>query len=336
MRVLLVDDDRISVEMLANTLLETQFEVTIAGSAPEALTILEAEEHSIVVTDWNMPGMSGVDLVRRIRQMAADHYVYVIVLTSRDSSADICHGLEAGADDYIVKPFNPAELIMRLRAGQRVVGQQTRDLTIFALAKLAESRDPETGAHLERIRDYCRILSEGCRDAGVYSRTIDRQFTNLIYETSPLHDIGKVGIPDTILLKPGRLSQDEFETMKTHTLVGYNTLQAAAEKSPGVAYLEMACQIARSHHERWDGSGYPDGLVGGNIPLAARVVAIADVYDALTSRRVYKSAFSSSVAENIIADGHGKHFDPQLVAVFSSVADRFADVRQRQPDPVMS
>jgi putative two-component system response regulator len=203
----------------------------------------------------------------------------------------------------------------------------TRDVAVFALAQLAESRDPETGQHLERIRAYCRILAEQLRKEGPYTSLIDEQFVEDIYRSSPLHDIGKVGIPDAILLKPDRLSEREFAILKRHTVIGAGALERAAAHSGCGGFLRMAADIARYHHERFDGTGYPAGLRGFEIPLAARIVALADVYDALTSVRVYKSAYDPEVAQLMIEQQSGKHFDPAVVEAFQARAGEFMELQ---------
>ncbi|MFQ6034670.1 MAG: CBS domain-containing protein [Sedimentisphaerales bacterium] len=217
---------------------------------------------------------------------------------------------------------------------------ETRDVTVFALAKLAESRDPETGEHLERLRAYSQILAKLLRKKGPYINEIDEQFLEDLYRSSPLHDIGKIGIPDAILLKPGRLSISEFEIMKRHTTIGAETLERSATRNKSGSFLIMAAEIARSHQERFDGTGYPAGLRGQHISLAARIVALADVYDAITSSRVYKSAFEPEVAKNMIEKEEGRHFDPAVVDAFRAGWDDFVDVRglvdSHQPDLVES
>jgi PAS domain S-box-containing protein len=202
-----------------------------------------------------------------------------------------------------------------------------RDVTVFALAKLAESRDPETGEHLERLRAYSQILAEILREEGPYTNEIDEQFLEDLFRSSPLHDIGKIGIPDTILLKPGRLSVGEFEIMKRHTVIGAETLGCSATQNKSGSFLIMAAEVARSHHERFDGSGYPSGLSGQHISLAARIVALADVYDAITSSRVYKSAFEPRVAKNMVEKEKGKHFDPAVVDAFRAGWEDFVNVQ---------
>ena len=230
-------------------------------------------------------------------------------------------------DDYLTKPFEPLELFFRIRVGERLLGLQGRDVLIFSLAKLAESRDPDTGAHLERIREYCRVLTQAVREVPEFSAIIDADYVESIYLTSPLHDIGKVGIPDYVLQKPGKLTPEEFDLMKQHTLIGGRTLDAAAKKHPSHPYLLMARDIAFSHHEKFDGTGYPHGLVGDEIPLSGRIVAIADVYDALTSKRVYKPAFSHDRAVELILKDTGSRFDPRIIEVFQKCTNEFARIR---------
>jgi putative two-component system response regulator len=201
-------------------------------------------------------------------------------------------------------------------------------VTIFSLAKLAESRDTETGAHLERMRAYCQVLADQLSLEEKYRDQVDGDYVQLIYMTSPLHDIGKVGIPDKILLKAGPLTPDEFEIMKQHTVIGSKTLDAAARAHPEAKFLCMARDIARSHHERFDGTGYPDGLAGEDIPLCGRIVALADVYDALTTKRVYKPAFTHEKSRTIILDEMGGHFDPDIVRAFLQNEDHFVEILQ--------
>jgi putative two-component system response regulator len=280
-----------------------------------------------------MPGMCGLELCRRIRQRQANAYIYVILLTAKQRTEDIVEGLNAGADDYITKPFQPKELEVRLRTGERILSLESRDLTIFALAKLAESRDPETGAHLERMREYCRVMAEELAAAEHPLDEIDGDFVQMIYMTSPLHDIGKVGIPDHILLKPGPLNEQEFEIMKQHTVIGGQTLDALALTHPEARFLLLARDIAWTHHEKFDGSGYPRGLAGDEIPLCGRIVAVADVYDALTSKRVYKPAYGHEMAFDVIRDGRGSHFDPQVVNALLNRKDEILRLNESLKDP---
>jgi putative two-component system response regulator len=204
------------------------------------------------------------------------------------------------------------------------------------MAKLAESRDSETGAHLERVMNYSRILAQQLPALGRYIDQIDPEFVRLVYSTSPLHDIGKVGVPDGVLLKPGRLDDHEFEIMKTHAEIGAQTLDAALRRFPGAKFLQMARDIAATHHERWDGKGYPRGLKGEQIPLCGRIVALADVYDALTSKRVYKNAMAHEVAKTIIVGDSGTPFDPAVVEAFVASEAAFLLVRQQCEEEALS
>ena len=229
----------------------------------------------------------------------------------------------------MTKPFNPAELVLRVNTGRRIIRSESSDMTIFALAKLAESRDSDTGAHLERVRLYCRLLAQVLQIRPAFHNVINDDYVRLIYETSPLHDIGKVAIPDSILLKPGKLTADEFEVMKTHTVHGAQTLAAAMNEFPNAEFLRMAHDIALCHHERYDGRGYPRGLVAEAIPLCARIVALADVYDALTSKRVYKTAMCHDEARAIIVVERDSHFDAEVVDAFLQAEDEFQTIRSR-------
>ncbi len=232
MRILIVDDDEIALAMLGKALEGRGLRGRVRAERPRCADVLAAAAGALVISDWDMPEMNGIELCQRLR--AGDHsgYVYIILLTSHDGTQKIVEGMSAGADDFISKPFDPPELLVRVRAGERVLSLETRDVAIFALAKLAESRDPETGAHLERVRSYSQVLAAQLGTLPKFSRIIDEKYVHLIYLTSPLHDIGKVGIPDSVLLKPGRLSDEEFAIMKQHALLGADTLNAASSSFP--------------------------------------------------------------------------------------------------------
>lgn len=329
MRILIVDDDELSLDMLSHALERDGYDVLRAANGREALSLLREGECRLVISDWDMPEMSGIELCQAIRGEDFGGYVYVILVTSHSGTDDLVRGMSAGADDFITKPFHAAELSVRVRAGRRVVSLETRDMAIFALAKLAESRDLETGHHLERVQCYSRALAEQLATNPQFRHEIDGEFIRLIYLTSPLHDIGKVGIPDAVLLKPGRLNDREFDIMKSHAMLGAKTLDAALERFPEARFLQIARDIAATHHERWDGTGYPAGLAGQQIPLCGRIVALADVYDALTSKRVYKEAFSHTVARSIILEGSGSHFDPDVVDAYLEVEPQFIAIRHQ-------
>jgi putative two-component system response regulator len=329
MKVLIVDDEKLSRKTLVYYIQKLGYEVLQAENGEQGLRIWKEESPRIVLTDWNMPVMDGAELCRGIRNADGDDYTYLIMITSRGEAADLVAGFDAGVDDYLTKPVRKDELYARLKAGDRIFNLQDKDMVIFALAKLAETRDPETGFHLERIQGYCRILADSLVADTEHFPEVNRQFVETIHATSPLHDVGKVGIPDRILLKPGRLNDDEFQVMKSHTTIGYETLHSAYQKNPKAVYLRMSAEIARFHHERWDGTGYPDGLRQEQIPVSARILAVADVYDALISKRVYKSAFTHEATRAIILEGRGSHFDPRIVDAFLETEDKILDVARK-------
>jgi putative two-component system response regulator len=305
------------------------YEVSVAHNGQEAFEMIRTGRFQLVVSDWEMPLVNGPDLCRLIRQRKGSGYTYVILLTSHGGVKNVIQGLDAGADDFLTKPCQPDELRLRLRTGERIISLESRDMMIFTLAKLAETRDRATGMHLDRIREYCRILAEDLSQHEKFREVVDGDYVQLLYLTSPLHDIGKVGIPDEVLLKPGRLTPEEYALMQQHTIIGGNTLAAAAKAHPETQFLAMARDIAMTHHERFDGTGYPRGLAGEEIPLAGRITALADVYDALTSERVYKSAYSHETSRAIILEARGTQFDPEIVDAFIRCEKEFIATHQQ-------
>lgn len=303
-----------------------------------------------------MPQMDGYEVCRALKKDPRTAEIPVIFLTGSTDTNDEVHGFEAGAVDYITKPISPPVLLARVKTHLMLtearhllkeqnqllesrVEERTRELgmlqeaTIVALASLAETRDNETANHVRRTQNYVRLLAQELRKDPDYASVITDSWLDSLYRSSALHDIGKVGIPDRILLKPGKLTPEEFEIMKTHSRLGSDAI-AAAERHLGTesSFLAMAGEIALSHHEKWDGSGYPLGLAGEAIPLVARLMALADVYDALISKRVYKAAFSHEKAVSIIREGRGSHFDPRVVDAFEKVLDRFDALARQLPD----
>jgi putative two-component system response regulator len=332
MRILAVDDDDIALEVLSEALRRQGHDVETATDGRQALDRLSHESIRMVVCDWMMPRMDGIQFCKAVRKGCSDGYVYVILITGRDNPDSVVRGLSAGADDFITKPFEFAELAARITTGERILSLETRHLAIFALAKLAESRDPETGQHLERIREYTKVLAVSLTNCGDFTDTLTPSYVSTLYHTSPLHDIGKVGIPDSILLKPGRLSDEEFQAMKHHTTIGGETLGSVSRHYRNVDYLRIGAEIAMSHHERFNGKGYPMHLKGETIPLSARIVALTDVYDAVTSKRVYKDAFTHDVARNIILEERGEHFDPRVVDAFLECESEFVRISNELND----
>jgi putative two-component system response regulator len=336
---------------------QTRFEIDTASQGQEAvLMLLEAvhaeKPYMLAFVDGRMPpGWNGLETIEHM--WAVDPRLQVVFCTaySDHSSEQIVDRL--GESDRLIiikKPFDPDEIRLaalmlnkkwhmerqaELRESeleQMVTARtrdivETRDVAMYALARLAEERDNETGEHLERMRDYSQILAEYLAEHGPYAAQINEHFLTDFYRSTPLHDIGKVGISDAILLKPGRLTSDEFEIMKKHAVIGADMLQETAQHSACGTFLQMAADIARYHHERFDGSGYPDGLRGHDIPLTARIVAVADVFDAITSKRVYKDRIPADEAKEIIVQESGKHFDPVVVAAFTECYDEFLAVR---------
>jgi putative two-component system response regulator len=336
MFILAVDDDEVTRALITYALEFDGHDVATATNGREALEILAEGNCRIVISDWMTPEVNGLTLCRSIRESEFSSYIYVILVSSHTDQADVIAGLSAGADDFMTKPFDLDELRVRIRAAERILGLETRDIAIFTLAKSVEARDALSGNHLERVRRYTRLLGEYLAEQPAFRGQIDAEYLRLLYMTSPLHDIGKVAIEDAVLLKPGRLTADEFEVMKTHTIKGAETLEAALVQNPDAEFLRMARDIAVTHHERYDGTGYPAGLAGDKIPLCGRIVAVADVYDALTSKRVYKDAFSHKQARKLIFTGRGTQFDPDVVDAFLTAESQFLAIREEFADEVMA
>lgn len=328
--VLVVDDDRSQRFILRTHLEGSGFSVFEAANGVEALERL-AEDNDVrfLVTDLLMPEMDGFELIERVRRRGL-RYIYVIVMTSMEDRKSLIQALSAGADDYLNKPVFPDELRLRLQSGLRVLRLEGQEELILSMAELSEFRSEETGYHLKRVSHYTRILA---RDAADHypEYELTRSGAEEISLVSPLHDIGKVAIPDRILHKPGKLTAEEWETMKTHATIGGNLLRKIYDKT-GSPYLWFAHQIAMYHHERWDGNGYPDELKGDAIPMPARIMAVADVYDALTSERCYKRAFPHEKARSILLEGAGAHFDPKLIAAFQRQEKAWLEVKERFRD----
>jgi len=354
--VLVVDDTPENLSVMSGLLRDT-YKVKIAPSGERALAIAMAHEKpDLILLDVMMPGLDGYEVLRRLKAEPATRDLPVIFLTSMSEAEDEKGGLDLGAVDYITKPANPAIVLARVRNQlqlkeardllkdqnaylEREVQRRTRDVvaiqdvTIRAMASLAETRDNETGNHIRRTQNYVKALAIELREHPRFSAELDDTVIESLYKSAPLHDIGKVGIPDRILLKPGRLDAAEFEIMKTHTTLGYEAiLQAEKGVEFESDFLRYAKEIAYGHQEKWDGSGYPRGLRGDAIPTSARLMAVADVYDALISRRVYKKAFTHERAIEIITEGRGKHFDPDMVDAFLRITEQFRDIALRHAD----
>lgn len=303
-----------------------------------------------------MPEMDGYEVCQRLKQDERTSSIPVIFLTAKSETEDEAKGLALGAVDYITKPVKPAILMARVKNHlmlkahtdflndkndflEQEVRRRTaevtmvQDVSIMAMASLAETRDSDTGNHIRRTQYYVRAIAQKLRAHPDYQQQITDQYLDALFKSAPLHDIGKVGIPDRILLKPGKLTDEEFTEMRRHTNYGRDAIVHAEEQlGISVDFLNTAKEIAYSHHEKWDGSGYPEGLKGTDIPLAARLMAIADVYDALISRRVYKEPMPHEKALAIILEGRGTHFDPLIVDYFMAMSDELQDIAARFVD----
>ncbi|MBU0673040.1 MAG: response regulator [Proteobacteria bacterium] len=312
--VLLIEDEPTQRRLVSNQLSQRGFEVLEAANGREGLFCWrENPKIRLVITDLQMPEMDGFEVIRTIRQEES-RYTYIIVLTGLDNRKALVEAMELGADDFLHKPVHGDELKLRLIGASRLIRLEGLDQLVFGLAEMAGSRSGETGLHLRRVQEYCRLLATNLMQSRPELQ-LTPALVNDMATVSSLHDIGKVGIPDAILHKPDRLTDEEYEQMKRHTTIGGKLLWDLYQEN-GSNFLKMAYQIAVGHHEKWDGTGYPRGMKGEEIPLAARIMALADVYDALTSTRCYKDAFSAERAKAILIEGNGTQFDPKLLESF--------------------
>ena len=363
--ILLVDDTPQNL-MVIGELLQPLYRVRAVSSGERALRAVHSlPRPDLILLDVMMPVMDGYAVMRQLRDDPLTRDIPVIFITALNTSEDEERGLELGAVDYITKPINPAIVLARVRtqlelkaARDRLADENSwleqevarrmqenllvQELTVRALACLAEARDNETGNHIIRTQAYVEVLARRLSGHPRFRDALGGERLGLVSKAAPLHDIGKVGIPDAILLKPGKLSEDEFAIMKTHPSIGAAAIDKAIEQVRGAAagggdgaftFLLIAREISLSHHERWDGSGYPQGLAGDAIPVPARLMALADVFDALINRRVYKPPLSLPETVDIIMRGRGEHFDPDVVDAFVACQDDFARIAERFSDP---
>ncbi len=363
--VLIVDDTLGNIELLAN-ILSTDYTVSFAANGTEALALVDRLPIDLILLDVVMPGIDGFEVCRRVKTNPATRDIPVIFLTSLESAVDEEYGLSFGAEDFLHKPVSPPVVLARVRnhllfasakrtlkrhndelellvaeRTQEIVRQNrliisAQDATIMAFCALAEARDNETGNHLRRTQNYVRALAERLRFHPRFSHFLTDESIQLLFKSAPLHDVGKVAIPDSILLKPARLNADEWIIMKGHCAAGRHAIVTAARElvENERSFLGFAAEIAYGHHERWDGSGYPQGLSGDNIPISARLMAVADVYDALTTKRVYKDAISHDESVRMMAAERGSHFDPDVLDAMLSIRDTFKEIACRYHDDV--
>jgi putative two-component system response regulator len=354
MRIIIVDNTLYSNEQIADAL-RTDHQVMLLETGEECIRRLVEFSPDILLVNDILPDMSVKEFCRRIKDSPLGDFTLIMVMCSDAKVETRLHYYDCGADDYFFKPIHIGELHEKLRAMTRsrqqleklwlanfYTNQQhdrmkdlvreksdeiesTRNMTVFVIAKLAETRVMGMGRHLERIRDYSNVLTEELDRQGIFPE-IDRKFIDDLYNASPLHDIGKIAISDSILGKQGPLTVEEFEIMKQHSEIGAETLQSAMLHAGHSSFLAMSIDIARHHHERFDGEGYPDGLAGFDIPLSAQIVSVVDVFDALTSHRVYKKAIPPDTVKVMIEEDAGQRFNPAIVQAFSHRFEDFMEI----------
>ena len=354
--ILVVDDTPDNLALMSS-LLKDDYKVKIANGGEKALKIATSDSPpDLILLDITMAGMDGYEVCQRLKLDPKTMHIPVIFLTAKSEVEDEKKGLELGAVDYITKPISPPIVMARVKSHLALknmadflrdqnefleleVAKRTRevmaiqDVTILVMASLAETRDSETGNHIRRTQFYVKALAERLHDHPRFSRFLTDTNINMLFKSAPLHDIGKVGIPDRILLKPGRFEPHEFEIMKTHTTLGRDAIvHAETALGTNVDFLSFAKSIALSHQEKWDGSGYPQGLAGDDIPIPARLMALADVYDALISRRVYKPGMTHEKAVQIMSEGRGTHFDADMFDAFVEIQEEFRAIALRFVD----
>ena len=354
-RILIVDDEKFYIDVLLD-LLKDDYSVNIAKTGEQALKrVVNNTPPDLILLDIMMPGIDGYEVCRQLKADKCTRDIPVIFLTVKSEVGDEIHGFELGAVDYIAKPMSPPIVKSRvknhlmltqarkiLQDQQAVLKQQveektreitrTQDVAIYCMASLAETRDNETGNHIRRTQHYIRLLCNYLRDKAGYKEYLDDKTIDLLFKSAPLHDIGKVGVSDKVLLKPGPLNDDEWHEMKKHPQIGYETLLNTEKQLGRSSFLDIAGEIALTHHEKWDGSGYPQGLKAEEIPIPGRLMALADVYDALISKRVYKEAFSHHKSAELIAGMKGSHFDPCIVDAFEQLKDEFKAIAEKFND----
>jgi len=352
--ILIVDDTEENIDILVDALGD-DYELIVATDGSSALELIESETPDLILLDIMMPGLSGYEVCRRLKKNRKTEDIPVIFLTSMSDIQSKTKAFEAGAIDYITKPFEVLEVKARVRTHlalqlakmelssqkdvlEEKVSERTKELsltqetTIEAMAFISEYRDPETGGHIKRTKNYVRSLAEKMRKLPQYRDQLSDEMISQLYNSAPLHDIGKVGIRDEILLKEGKLTREEYNEMKTHAMIGFSALKLASLRLGNNSFLKYAMELARHHHEKWDGSGYPDGLSGEEIPLSARIMAVADVYDALISERPYKPAFPHEKAVALIKEAKGTHLDPTIVDVFLADSEEFRKIAVEYAD----
>jgi putative two-component system response regulator len=349
--VLIVDDAAENLQLLVTIVRRGGLVPRPVLSSRLAIQAAVADPPDLVLLDVRMPEMSGFEVCKWLKQDERLRDIPVVFISGLQTSEDKVEGFRVGGVDYVTRPFHEQEVLARIkthlhlkrlqtelvsnnsRLAERVEEQAkataaAQMATIFALAKLAEVRDDDTGRHVERVATFAELLAKRLRMMRLHVAELTPAFIDTLRQTATLHDIGKVGIPDAILLKPAKLTTEEFVVMKTHTTLGANTLASVLKQHPDNQFLRMGVDVAKSHHEMWDGSGYPEGLEGEQIPLAARIVSVADFYDALTSTRCYRRGVSHEETVKLIEQGSGIQFDPEIAAAFKALEQEFGRIRR--------
>ncbi|NMC72361.1 MAG: response regulator [Myxococcales bacterium] len=353
--VLIVDDEPGVLKHLMRVLHRAGLVPRPVPNGRLAVEAAEADPPDLVLLDVRLPDLSGFEVCRWFKEHDRLRDVPIVFLTALHDIEDKLAAFEAGAVDFLSKPFHDEEVVARVVAHlrcrrmyveaarqaerlQEVVTEQVRLATesqrgtIVALAKLAEVRDDDTGHHIERVQAFARALADRMRERRSHAGLLTLPYIDHLAQAASLHGVGKVGIPDAILLKPDKLTDQEFAVMKRHCRIGADALEAVLRRHPENTFLRLGVEVARSHHERWDGRGYPDGLRGEDIPVPARIVALADVYDALTSDRCYRKALDHEAACRLIGDGRGTQFDPGVIDAFADVRGEFRRIRTELSD----
>lgn len=334
--ILLVDDNLANLK-LASNLLKEYYKVSLTKSGAQALEFCKKNRPDLILLDINMPEMDGFETIEALKNDMRTHNIPVIFLTASNDSEVEAKGFEYGAVDFIIKPFAKRSMMHRIETHLQLfdyqqhlenVVKELEDSIITSFCELIECRDNETGGHVERTKEYVRLIANQLKQTGKYTHILSDHYIEMLVRSAPLHDIGKIGIRDVVLLKPGRLTEAEYEEMKKHTLIGAQVLETIMKKMPSQKYLDIAKEIAASHHERFDGEGYPCKLAGEEIPLSGRIVSVADVYDALITDRIYRKAMSHKDACSLILSGKGNQFDPQIIEAFIAVEDKIYEVAQ--------
>jgi len=323
MSILIAEDNMISAIALQTYLSKCQYPHRLAKDGVEAFHLWENDKPTVLITDLEMPGMGGLELIRKIRQNELYEHTHIIAVSSSADESSFKESIESGADDYLVKPISEFELKNRLFAAFRYKRIYDSQQIMFSLSQIVGLRDTDTGRHVERVSYYCRLLAVELSQGSKYQSQLNHRLIDLLPMASTLHDVGKVGIGDDLLKKEAKYTTNEYVNMQKHTILGYEMLLNISQKYPNAEMIQLAALIAKYHHEWWDGSGYPERKSHEDIPLCARIVALADVYDALRSVRVYKNAYSHEEAKEIILRESGTHFDPEIVRSFLRLSNQF-------------